>query len=246
MYVVSWATKWTCRGSCHGSWAAWWTNISAYRVPLLRVFLGRETLIVLWETWKRKKRNLKQNLKKKFVFQNASIKSPCNTVSYHKGLRIQFSVCFYLIGFTSVKIINVNLLTPPKNNQPFKLAVDIKVLLFVDQSMASFCVRPQCGVDAQLTNKDEHVRHPHQREKPDSCMTGATILAHNWPAVWGSQPGRVWCSWHLWGCCRVWCTRSRTSPSRCGAHRPQTPPRSGWWTMFSETWCSRRFLVSLG
>lgn len=126
MYVVSWATKWTCRGSCHGSWAAWWTNISAYRVPLLRVFLGRETLIVLWETWKRKKRNLKQNLKKKSIFQNASIKSPCNTVSYHKGLCIQFSVCFYLIGFTSVKIINVNLLTPPQTTNLSNLLLTSK------------------------------------------------------------------------------------------------------------------------
>lgn len=47
MYVVSWATKWTCRGSCHGVTPAWWTNISAYKVPLFRVFLGRDTFTIL-------------------------------------------------------------------------------------------------------------------------------------------------------------------------------------------------------
>lgn len=49
MYVVRWATKWTFRGSCHGWTPEWWTNIIAYKVPLLRVFLGRDTLIALDE-----------------------------------------------------------------------------------------------------------------------------------------------------------------------------------------------------
>lgn len=54
MYVVRWATMWTCRGSCHGETPAWWTNISAYRVPLLRVFVGMETFMILWKTVKGK------------------------------------------------------------------------------------------------------------------------------------------------------------------------------------------------
>lgn len=55
IYVVRWATMWTCRGSCHGETPAWWTNISAYRVPLLRVFVGMETFITLWKTVRGKK-----------------------------------------------------------------------------------------------------------------------------------------------------------------------------------------------
>lgn len=43
MYAVSWVTIWTCLGSSHGVTPAWWTNIRAYKVPLLRVFFGRET-----------------------------------------------------------------------------------------------------------------------------------------------------------------------------------------------------------
>lgn len=55
IYVVSWATMWTCRVSCHGETPAWWTNISAYRVPLWRVFVGMETFTTLWKTVRGKK-----------------------------------------------------------------------------------------------------------------------------------------------------------------------------------------------
>lgn len=64
MYVVSWATWWTLCESCNGVTPAWWTNISAYKVPLLRVFLGRETFIILQE----KERKREQSEEEEVIF----------------------------------------------------------------------------------------------------------------------------------------------------------------------------------
>lgn len=44
------------------------------------------------------------------------------------------------------------------NNQLLKLAVDIKLVLFVDQGVTSFCIGLQGGVDTQLESH-RHYRH---------------------------------------------------------------------------------------
>lgn len=89
MYVVSWATKWTCRGSCQGVMPAWWTNISAYKVPLLRVFLGRETLTILGERdigkkikWVCTQINMFKTQWHNLVFNGLTLMDSC-----YKGLR---------------------------------------------------------------------------------------------------------------------------------------------------------------
>lgn len=68
MYVVRWATKWTSRGSSHGVTPAWWTNINAYKVPLLRVFLGRETFTILEKTEKIKENDIRLEKKQNKTF----------------------------------------------------------------------------------------------------------------------------------------------------------------------------------
>lgn len=70
----------------------------------------------------------------------------------------------------------------------------------------------------------------------EAFMHSSSARPKCWPVVSGLQPGKVWCTCLLWGCRRVWCKLSHTSPSRCGAHTPQTPPQSARWRMFSKTW----------
>lgn len=124
-----------------------------------------------------------------------------------------------------------------EDHQPLKLATDVKVFLFVDQSMSSFSVSIQCSVDTQLEThkKISDVQYSAASSYAAKGTKSPTHKAEQktLPVVSDFLPGKAWCSFHLWGCRKVWCTLSRTSPSRCGARTPQTPPQSGWWTMFS-------------
>lgn len=205
MYVVSWATKWTCRGSCHGVTPVWWTNISAYKVPLLRVFLGRETFTILQEQ-KRKREQFEQ---KEVIFNMDTL--------YYDILK-SFSYGFTeahsaMLGFIKVKLfyhfsdwtfqcaetIHFTFLFCVKSKkwfEPLKFAVYIQVFLFVDQGMSSLCIGPECSVDTQLDahremlhillhfNKLNHT-HTHRNSGTESILQHLLTCSFGFPAKKG-------------------------------------------------------------
>lgn len=78
------------------------------------------------------------------------IKCPYNEFRQHRCMTLRF-----LLNQSDLRtgIIHFpNVTKTGESYRPLKLAVDIKVLLFVDQGMPSLCIGPQCSVDTQLVN----------------------------------------------------------------------------------------------